>query len=84
MGVKRDYSCIRFKNETTGITNDFEIMTISLNYIKKDSKFEHKIQANNLLNARSRLSNSINANGFTENEAIISPRFVIFILKYNI
>ena len=84
LNVNWDYSFNRFKNETTGLTNDFEIMTASLNYIKKDSKFEYRIQANNLLNTRSRLNNSFSVNGFNANETIILPRFVTFILKYNI
>ena len=84
LNVNWDYSFNRFKNETTGQTNDFKIMTASLNYIKKDSKFEYRIQANNLLNTRSRLNNSFSVNGFNANETIILPRFVTFILKYNI
>ncbi|MFV8357269.1 carboxypeptidase regulatory-like domain-containing protein [Flavobacterium sp. XS1P32] len=84
LNVNWDYSFNRFKNETSGLTNDFEIMTASLNYIKKDSKFEYRIQANNLLNTRSRLNNSFSVNGFNANETIILPRFVTFILKYNI
>lgn len=84
LNVNWDYSFNRFKNETAGLTNDFEIMTASLNYIKKDSKFEYRIQANNLLNTRSRLNNSFSVNGFNANETIILPRFVTFILKYNI
>ncbi len=84
LNVNWDYSFNRFKNETSGLTNDFEIMTTSLNYIKKDSKFEYRIQANNLLNTRSRLNNSFSVNGFNANETIILPRFVTFILKYNI
>ncbi|MFV8331907.1 carboxypeptidase regulatory-like domain-containing protein [Flavobacterium sp. GSP14] len=84
LNVNWDYSFNRFKNETSGLTNDFEIMTASLNYIKKDLKFEYRIQANNLLNTRSRLNNSFSVNGFNANETIILPRFVTFILKYNI
>ena len=84
LNVNWDYSFNRFKNETSGLTNDFEIMTASINYIKKDSKFEYRIQANNLLNTRSRLNNSFSVNGFNANETIILPRFVTFILKYNI
>jgi hypothetical protein len=53
-----------------------------LNYIKKDAKFEW-IQANNLLNTRSRLNNSL-VNGFSANENIILPWFVNFIVKYNL
>jgi hypothetical protein len=34
------------------------LKSASLNYIKKDAKFEYRIQANKLLNTRSRLNNS--------------------------
>ena len=84
LNINWDYSFNRFKNETTGVANNFKIMTASLNYIKKDSKFEYRIQANNLLNTRSRLNNTFSVNGFNANENIILPRFVTFILKYNI
>ena len=84
LNVNWDYSFNRFKNETTGVANNFKIMTASLNYIKKDSKFEYRIQANNLLNTRSRLNNTFNVNGYNASENVILPRFVTFILKYNI
>jgi hypothetical protein len=84
LNINWDYSFNRFKNETTGVANNFKIMTASLNYIKKDSKFEYRIQANNLLNTKSRLNNTFSVNGFNANENIILPRFVTFILKYNI
>jgi hypothetical protein len=82
--INWDYSFNRFKNETNGVSNDFEIMAASLNYAKKDAKFEYRIQANNLLNTRSRLNNSFSVNGFNATENVILPRFVTFILKYNI
>lgn len=84
LNINWDYSFNRFKNESTGVANNFKIMTASLNYIKKDSKFEYRIQANNLLNTRSRLNNTFSVNGFNANENIILPRFVTFILKYNL
>ena len=84
LNVNWDYAFNRFKNEKTGLANDFKIMTASLNYIKKDAKFEYRIQANNLLNTRSRLNNSFNVNGFNANENIILPRFVTFVVKYNL
>ena len=84
LNVNWDYSFNRFKNETTGVANNFKIMTASLNYIKKDTKFEYRIQANNLLNTRSRLNNTFNVNGYNASENVILPRFVTFILKYNI
>ena len=84
LNINWDYSFNRFKNETAGVANNFKIMTASLNYIKKDSKFEYRIQANNLLNTKSRLNNTFSVNGFNTNENIILPRFVTFIFKYNI
>jgi hypothetical protein len=84
LNVNWDYAFNRFKNESTGIANDFKIMTASLNYVKKDAKFEYRIQANNLLNTRSRLNNSFSVNGFNANENVILPRFVTFIIKYNL
>jgi hypothetical protein len=84
LNINWDYAFNRFKNESTGQANDFKIMTASLNYTKKDSKFEYRVQANNLLNTRSRLNNSFSVNGFNANENVILPRFVTFILKYKI
>ena len=84
LNINWDYAYNRFKNETNGTSNDFKIMSASINYIKKDAKFEYRIQANNLLDTRSRLNNSFSVNGFNASENIILPRFVTFILKYNI
>lgn len=84
LNINWDYAYNRFKNETNGTANDFKIMSASVNYIKKDAKFEYRIQANNLLDTRSRLNNSFSVNGFNASENIILPRFVTFILKYNI
>lgn len=84
LNINWDYAYNRFKNETNGTANDFKIMSASVNYIKKDAKFEYRIQANNLLDTRSRLNNSFSVNGFNASENFILPRFVTFILKYNI
>lgn len=84
LNINWDYSFNRFKNSSTGIANNFEIMAASINYLKKDAKLEYRIQANNLLNTGARLNNSFNVNGFSANETIILPRFITFVLKYNI
>lgn len=84
LNINWDYAFNRFKNETNGTANDLKIMSASVNYIKKDAKFEYRIQANNLLDTRSRLNNSFSVNGFNASENFILPRFVTFILKYNI
>jgi hypothetical protein len=84
LNINWDYALNTFKNETSGLTNNFEIMSASINYIKKDAKWEYRIQANNLLNTRARLNNSFSVNGFSADENIILPRFVTFILKYNL
>jgi hypothetical protein len=84
MNINWDYSFNRFKNQSSGLTNDFKIMSASINYAKKDAKLEYRIQANNLLNTKSRLNNSFSVNGYNANETIILPRFVSFLLKYNI
>jgi hypothetical protein len=57
--------------------NDFEIMTASLNYIKRTRNCIEYRQIT--LNTRSRLNNSFSVNGFNANETIILPRFVTFI-----
>lgn len=84
LNLNWDYSFNKFKNVSSGLVNNFEIMTASINYIKKDTKWEYRIQANNLLNTCSRLNNSFSVNGFSADENIILPRFVTFILKYNL
>ncbi|MFM2010457.1 MAG: hypothetical protein RLZZ479_848, partial [Bacteroidota bacterium] len=64
MNINWDYSFNRFKNQSSGLTNDFKIMSASINYAKKDAKLEYRIQANNLLNTKSRLNNSFSVNGY--------------------
>jgi len=77
-----EYEFYHYKSETSD--NKYDFLTASLIYQKKDSKWEYKIAATNLLN-----TTSINTDGFSEfqtttSQYFVQPRYLIFSLKYNL
>ena len=79
-----DYQYYHYFNNDNTIDNHYQFLNASLNYQKKDSKFEYKISATNLLNTTSLNDNSFNQFTISSSQYIVQPRYVIFSLKYNL
>ena len=79
-----DYQYYHYFNNDSTIDNHYQFLNASLNYQKKDSKFEYKISATNLLNTTSLNDNSFNQFTISSSQYIVQPRYVIFSLKYNL
>ncbi len=79
-----DYQYYHYFNNDNTIDNHYQFLNASLNYQKKDSKFEYKISATNLLNTTSLNDNSFNQFSISSSQYIVQPRYVIFSLKYNL
>ena len=84
LNINFDYTYNNFQNSQNTTNNVFQLFGASMNYKKKDSPWEYRLQANNLLNTKSRLNSSFNVNGFNATELVILPRIITFSLKYNL
>lgn len=81
-----EYSFYHNRNKAKTIDTEYDFLTASLSYQKKDSKLEYKLSATNLLNTTSLNDNSFNALGGSTNFSsyYVQPRYVILSLKYNL
>jgi len=79
-----EYEFYHYTNDSKTINNEYDFLSASLIYQKKNSKWEYKISATNLLN-----TTSLNDDSFTQfatrtSQYQVQPRYVIFSLKYNL
>ncbi len=79
-----EYEFYHYTNNTKTVNNEYDFLSASLIYQKKDSKLEYKISATNLLN-----TTSLNDDSFTQfatrtSQYTVQPRYLILSLKYNL
>jgi CarboxypepD_reg-like domain len=79
-----EYEYNNYYNSDKSVNNSFDVLTSSLIFQKKNSKFEYKISGTNLLN-----TTSLNDDNFTQfatrtSQYAVQPRYVIFSLKYDL
>lgn len=79
-----DYTLNNYYNKSKTINNQFDFLNASLAYQKKDSKWEYRLSATNLLNTKTRNSDFFNQFSIVTSQYWIQPRYVIFTLKYNL
>ena len=81
-----EYNFFHNYNKSKTIDSEYDFLTASLMYQKKDSKWEWKLSGTNLLDTKSLDSNSFNQLGGTSNFSSyrVQPRFLILSLKYNL
>jgi hypothetical protein len=79
-----DYQYYHYYNTDNTVDNHYQFLNASLNFQKKDSKFEYKIAATNLLNTTSLNDNGFNQFTISSSKYIVQPRYIIFSLKYNL
>lgn len=81
-----EYSFYHNRNKEKTINTEYDFLTASLSYQKKDSKFEYKINATNLLNTKTLNDSSFSALGGSSNFSsyYVQPRYIILSLKYNL
>ena len=75
-----------FRNKSNTIDSEYDFLTASLMYQKKDSKWEWKLSGTNLLDTKSLDTNSFSQLGGTSTFSSyrVQPRFVILSLKYRL
>lgn len=81
-----EYSYYHNRNKSNTIDSEYDFLTASLMYQKKNSKWEWKLSGTNLLDTKSLDTNSFSQLGGTSTFSSyrVQPRFVILSLKYRL
>jgi hypothetical protein len=79
-----EYEFYHYYNTKKTVNNQYDFLTASLIYQKKDSKFEYKISGTNLLNTKSLNDDSFSQFSARTSQYTVQPRYLILSLKYNI
>jgi hypothetical protein len=80
-----EYEYYHYTNNSKTVNNEYDFLSASLIYQKtKDSKFEYKISATNLLNTQTLNDDSFTQFATRTSQYTVQPRYIIFGLKYNL
>ncbi|MEO5776841.1 MAG: carboxypeptidase-like regulatory domain-containing protein [Flavobacterium sp.] len=80
-----EYEYYHYYNNDKTVENKYDFLSASLIYQKtKDSKWEYKVSATNLLNTTSLNDDSFSQFSTRTSQYKVQPRYVIFSLKYNL
>lgn len=79
-----EYEFYHYYNKAKTVENEYDFLTASLIYQKKDSKWEYKVAATNLLNTQTLNDDSFSQFATRTSQYTVQPRYVIFSLKYNL
>ncbi len=79
-----EYEFYHYYNKDKTVENEYDFLSASLVYQKKDSKFEYKISATNLLNTKSLNDDNFSQFSTRTSQYTVQPRYIIFSLKYNL
>jgi hypothetical protein len=79
-----EYEFYHYYNNNKSVNNEYDFLSSSLVYQKKDSKWEYKISATNLLNTKFLNDNSFDQFRISNSQYFVQPRYLILTLKYNL
>lgn len=80
-----EYEYNHYYNSDKTSDNEYDFLSASLIYQKtKDSKWEYKVSATNILNTTSLNDDSFSQFSTRTSQYTVQPRYVIFSLKYNL
>ena len=80
-----EYEFYHYYNKNKTVENEYDFLSASLIYQKtKDSKWEYKISATNILNTKSLNDDSFSQFSTRTSQYTVQPRYLIFTLKYNL
>jgi len=80
-----EYEFYHYYNKDKTVENEYDFLSASLIYQKtKDSKWEYKIAATNILNTKSLNDDSFSQFSTRTSQYTVQPRYLIFTLKYNL
>ncbi len=81
---KAEYEFNKYFNSEKTVDNTYDFLSASIAYQQKDSKFEYRLAATNLLNTRSLNDDSFNQFFTRTSQYRVQPRFIILFLRYNL
>lgn len=79
-----DYTFNSYTNKANTVDNKFDFLNASLGYQKKDSKWEYRVSATNILNTKNINSDNFSQFSISTSQTTVLPRYVILSLKYNL
>ncbi len=81
-----DYEFYHYTNNSDNfpVDNEYDFLSASLIYQKKNSKWEYKVSATNLLNTTSLNDDSFSQFSTRTSQYVVQPRYLILSLKYNL
>ncbi|WP_091431370.1 TonB-dependent receptor [Flavobacterium degerlachei] len=79
-----EYEFYHYYNKAKTVENEYDFLSSSLIYQKKDSKWEYKIAATNILNTQTLNDDNFSQFSTRTSQYTVQPRYVIFSLKYNL
>ena len=79
-----EYEFYHYYNGDKTVDNEYDFLSASLIYQKKDSKWEYKISATNLLNTTYLNDDSFSQFSTRVSQYTVQPRYIIFSMKYNL
>lgn len=79
-----EYEFYHYYTTDKTINNEYDFLSASLIYQKKDSKLEYKISGTNLLNTTSLNDDSFSQFSTRTSQYAVQPRYIIFSMKYNL
>jgi hypothetical protein len=79
-----EYEFYHYYNTDKTVDNEYDFLSASLIYQKKDSKWEYKVAATNLLNTRYLNDDSFSQFSTRVSQYTVQPRYIIFSMKYNL
>jgi hypothetical protein len=79
-----EYEFYHYYNTEKSVDNQYDFLSASLIYQKKNSKFEYKISGTNLLNTKSINDDSFSQFSTRTSQYTVQPRYLILSLKYNL
>ncbi|PXY45373.1 carboxypeptidase-like regulatory domain-containing protein [Flavobacterium hydrophilum] len=79
-----EYEFYHYYNTDKSVNNEYDFLSASLIYQKKNSKWEYKIAATNLLNTTYLNDDSFSQFSTRVSQYTVQPRYIIFSMKYNL
>ena len=79
-----EYEFYHYYNTDKTVDNEYDFLSASLIYQKKNSKWEYKVAATNLLDTRYLNDDSFSQFSTRVSQYTVQPRYIIFSMKYNL
>lgn len=79
-----EYEYNNYYNADKTVKNEYDFLSASLTYMKKNGKMEYKISGTNLLNTTSLNDDSFSQTFLRTSQYQVQPRYVILSMRYNL